>query len=311
MSDTLKRYFEVDELNAAIQSDLPGMVKDNTRWYYAQIEAVAKTAIAMEAKDHPVVLINGPTSSGKTTSAYRVRDRIQATGRDCDILSLDNFYKEQADIPLRENGEKDYECPESIDMERALRAIELLQSGGTYQLEKEFYTDGNLKVENSLTLDEGGILIVEGLHALHPTFADNPRVGSNRLTVYACVESSILQDSEKYMSRMDIRLARRMIRGLNFRDEPIEMTLEMWDTVLDAETKYILPHKHTADMLINTFHSYELGIYHKVLGDKLAQVPETSPYYARAQKYLGRLSGIAKVSPDVVPADDLLHEFLG
>ena len=62
MSDTLKRYFEVDELNAAIQSDLPGMVKDNTRWYYAQIEAVAKTAIAMEAKDHPVVLINGPTN---------------------------------------------------------------------------------------------------------------------------------------------------------------------------------------------------------------------------------------------------------
>ncbi len=258
-----------------------------------------------------VVLIAGPSSSGKTTTCKRLAVQLLTNGIKPIQISLDDYFVNRDETPLDENGERDYESIYALNLQLINEQFQALFRGEEVELPKYDFPSGTRGWSGKcLRLEEHQILLVEGIHALNPELtATIPE--SQKFRVYASALTTILLDTHNYIPTTDNRLLRRIIRDAKYRGNSARDTIRRWPSVRKGEQKWIFPYQENADAMFNTAMLYELAVIKLQAEPLLEQVPENCEEYSEAYRLLKFLHYIAPVQYDMLPSTSLLREFLG
>ncbi len=259
-----------------------------------------------------VVLIAGPSSSGKTTSAKKLGLELQAMGYQPKVISLDCYYIGRDKTPLDENGNPDYECLEALNIEMLNQNLVDLFAGKEVIIPTYDFHSGQsyLEEKNKMTLAPNEILILEGIHGLNPKLT--PKVPDNlKFRIYLSALTQLNLDDHTRVSTSDNRLIRRIVRDANFRGKPAEGTIAMWPSVQKGEVTYIYPFHNNADAIINTALDYELSVLRVYAAPLLRRVNPTMDEYSEAQRLLSFLENFATIAPTAVPPRSIIREFIG
>lgn len=270
--------------------------------------------IADRIAEHPelkVILIAGPSSSGKTTFARRLSFQLMACGLQPVPISLDDYFLNREETPLLPNGDYDYENVEAMNIPLFNEQINALLNGEEVELPRyNFQTGRSEKSGRRLQLQPGMLLILEGIHALNPTLTrDIPE--KNKFKIYASALTSILLDDHNYIPTTDNRLLRRIVRDYKYRGYSAEETIRRWPEVRKGEERWIFPYQEQADVMVNTALLFELAALRTHALPLLEQVPEHAPEYSEAYRLRKFLSYLQPISLDGLPPTSLLREFLG
>lgn len=259
-----------------------------------------------------VVLIAGPSSSGKTTSAKKLGLELQAMGYQPKVISLDCYYAGKDKTPLDENGQPDYECLEALNVELLNQNLVDLFAGKEVNIPSyDFHTGTSYFDEkNKMSLAANEILIMEGIHGLNPKLT--PKVPENlKFRIYLSALTQLNLDDHNRISTSDNRLIRRIVRDANFRGKPAEGTIAMWPSVQKGEVLHIYPFHNNADAILNTALDYELSVLRVYAAPLLRRVNPTMPEYSEAQRLLSFLENFATIAPTSVPPRSIIREFIG
>ena len=261
--------------------------------------------------DYDIVLLAGPSSSGKTTTAGIIADKIRLSGRNAYIVSLDDFYLNRADIPFNEQGLKDYENVTALDIDLIHKSFgDLIRKRKAELPVFDFTTGCRSEKTKHIELEKDDVIVVEGLHALNPVITDGLDE-SHLYRIYISVSSRVLADDGKIlMNKRNLRLVRRMIRDYEHRNSSVENTLFMWQGVLDGEDKFLFPFESFADVKINSFHAYEPCLFRNEAISLLNEVSEKSEYYEKAEELMSALSLFNEIDTSLLPEKSLLNEFV-
>ena len=273
--------------------------------------------IADEIAERPgvkLVLIAGPSSSGKTTSSKRLALHMRVNGLNPIIISLDDYFRNRVDTPLDENGEYDFECLEALDVPFLNEQLEQLLAGREVEIPKYDFTSGTRKfIGQTLKLTENDVLIMEGIHGLNPALTPQIPAG-DKFRLYVSVLTPLYIDHLTHIPASDYRLLRRMVRDNQFRGMTAENTILRWPSVRSGEEKFILPFKDQADAEFNSVLQYEIPML-KCYAEPLLQViPESSGAYAEARRLLGLIRTVIAMTPvDMrhIPPTSIVREFIG
>lgn len=258
-----------------------------------------------------VVLIAGPSSSGKTTFCKRLSIQLLACGIKPIQISLDDYFVNRIDTPKDENGEEDYESLYSLNINLINKQFNALFSGEEVELPKyNFQTGISEKSGKRIKMYDNNILIVEGIHALNPKLTENIP-SEKKFKIYASALTTILLDDHNYIPTTDNRLLRRIVRDYKYRGCSAKDTIHRWPSVRAGENKWIFPYQEEADVMFNTAMLFELAVIKQQAIMILEQVPESCEEYAEAyrlRKFLGYFSPLSNRN---LPPTSLLREFLG
>lgn len=258
-----------------------------------------------------MVLLAGPSSSGKTTSCRRLSVQLSVLGFDVQQLSLDDYFVDRSRTPKQPNGDYDFEALEALDISLLNDHLNRLFKGErveipTYDFKKgEPYFSGK-----SLQLKPKSILVVEGIHALNPKLTAQVD-DALKFRVYVSALTQIVIDDLNLIRTSDNRLIRRIVRDNNFRGWGAEETLMRWPSVRAGERQHIFPFQENADVMFNSALLYELGVLRNYAEPQLKRVPQCSPQYAAAQRLLQFVSLIEPINPKFIPPTSIMCEFLG
>ena len=257
-----------------------------------------------------IITLAGPSGSGKTTSANLLADAIKECGKDAMVVSLDDFYRnsDDPDYPRLPDGSRDFERPESLHLDDIAEVLRCISEDKPFVLPKYDFKVGGRVEEREHAPMGNGCVIIEGLHALNPKIADvlpHERV----LKVFVSVSTNIIaSDGERLISGRKIRFVRRMVRDSIYRAANAERTLDMWDEVIAAEDVYLYPYKSTADVLIDTFHTYELSVMRERALALISR--ELSEQNSFAAIVFTALRAVEPLDESLVPDDSLIREFI-
>ena len=259
-----------------------------------------------------VVLIAGPSSSGKTTSAKKLGLELQAMGYTPKIISLDNYYIGGDKTPLDENGKPDFECIEALNIDLLNKNLLDLFAGKKVTIPSyDFHHSKSYFDEsNTMTLKENEILILEGIHGLNDRLT--PKVPAEyKFKIYLSALTQLNLDDHNRISTSDNRLIRRIVRDNNFRGKSAAGTIAMWPSVTRGEELHIFPFQNNADAILNTALDYELSVLRVYAAPLLRQVTPAEKEYAEARRLLSFLENFATISPTAVPPRSIIREFIG
>lgn len=259
-----------------------------------------------------IIMLSGPSSSGKTTGANKMARLISRMGHNAYVISLDDFYLDRALVPVGDDGEQDFETIYSLNLELIRDTLRGLGIHGEADLPSFDFVSGT-RTDNSmhLKLEPGDIVIVEGLHAINPIITDCLSA-ENLVKMYASTASDILDDDSSIIfSRRDVRFLRRMIRDYQFRGSSVENTYNMWPKVVSGEIEYLTPLIECADYVIDSLHPYEICAYKDTALTLLSELPENHPMYENALSLSRRLEKTTRINKDIIPKTSLLREFVG
>lgn len=259
-----------------------------------------------------VVLIAGPSSSGKTTTSKKLALELQALGYIPKVISLDCYYVDHSRTPVDENGEPDYECLEALDIELLNKNLVDLFAGKEVIIPTYNFADGtqSFKEKNKMVLKEHEILIMEGIHGLNDKLT--PKVPAEyKFKIYLSALTQLNLDDHNRIPTSDNRLIRRIVRDSQFRGKPAAGTIAMWPSVRRGEEKYIFPFQNNADAILNTALDYELSVL-KIYAEPLLRcVKPSEPEYSEACRLLHFLEQFASIAPTAVPPRSIIREFIG
>ena len=262
-------------------------------------------------KDIKVVLIAGPSSSGKTTFCKRLSVQLLASGVKPVQISLDDYFVNREETPKDEQGEYDYESIYALNIPLINEQFNALFNGQEVELPKyNFQTGSSEKSGNKLRLEENNVLVVEGIHALNPTLtAQIP--DDKKFKIYASALTTILLDNHNYIPTTDNRLLRRIVRDYKYRGCSAQETIRRWPSVRAGENKWIFPYQEQADVMFNTAMLFELAVIKPQAEEVLEQVPENCEEYAEAYRLRKCLKYFSPLPFRALPPTSLLREFLG
>jgi len=262
-------------------------------------------------KDIKVVLIAGPSSSGKTTFCKRLSVQLLASGVKPVQISLDDYFVNREETPKDEQGEYDYESIYALNIPLINEQFNALFNGQEVELPKyNFQTGSSEKSGNKLRLEENSVLVVEGIHALNPTLtAQIP--DDKKFKIYASALTTILLDNHNYIPTTDNRLLRRIVRDYKYRGCSAQETIRRWPSVRAGENKWIFPYQEQADVMFNTAMLFELAVIKPQAEEVLEQVPENCEEYAEAYRLRKFLKYFSPLPFRDLPPTSLLREFLG
>jgi uridine kinase len=257
------------------------------------------------------LLIAGPSSAGKTTSAKRLAIHLRVNGLRPVTISADNYFVNRADTPMDENGALDFEHLETIDLKLFNDHLARLDRGEEVDLPRFNFEKGLREFPgNKLRIDADQMVIVEGIHALNPRLTSGiPTEHKYRLYVSALTQLNL--DHNNRISTTDNRLIRRMVRDNMFRGNSALATLKMWPSVRRGEKRWIFPFQKEADMVFNSALDYELAILKPFVEPILAEVKPWDTQYAEARRLMDFLEAFVVAPADLVPSSSLLREFIG
>lgn len=261
--------------------------------------------------DVRVVLIAGPSSSGKTTFCKRLSVQLLTCGIKPVQVSLDDYFVDRDKTPLDDKGDYDYESLYALDIPLINKQFNALFAGEEVVMPRyNFQTGKSEKNGRRLKLDENNVLLVEGIHALNPKLtAHIPE--NQKFRVYASALTTILLDNHNYIPTTDNRLLRRIIRDYKYRGVTAQETIRRWPSVRAGENKWIFPYQENADIMFNTAMLFELAVIRTQAEPLLELVPENAEEYAEAYRLLKFLKYITPIQYRQLPPTSLLREFLG
>ena len=277
-----------------------------------QEKKIAKIAEEIaNRKGVKLVLLAGPSSSGKTTSCKRLSIQLAVNGLKPLQISLDDYFVDREKTPKDASGEYDYESIYALDLDLINEQFNALFRGEEVELPKyDFQSGKSKKSGNKLKMNDNNVLVVEGIHALNPELtAHIPQEQIFR--VYASALTTILLDNHNYIPTTDNRLLRRIIRDNKYRGVSAQETIHRWPSVRAGENKWIFPFQENADAMLNTAMLYELAVIKTQAEPLLQQVPENCEEYAEAYRLLKFLKYFKGIPYNNLPPTSLLREFLG
>lgn len=308
MSNT-NNYLEYINSHAS-PAECRDFIADCEARYTKKLDAVADRV--NHAGGHEIILLAGPSSSGKTTTANLISSRLNQYGRRVFTISLDDYYKNAEDAVLDEEGNPDFETVEALDLPLLTANLrELIDKGSTEKPVFDFMTGRRKEERQPIVIGTGDVVVVEGLHALNPLITSELPAKS-LLKLYVNLNSRIYKtDGKIVLNKRNIRFIRRMVRDYQFRNSSVENTFQLWEKVTEGEERYLYPFKETADVKINSLYLYEPCVFRDQAIALLADVPGATPYYGQARALIHALEQFLPISPELVPQNSLLREFLG
>ena len=301
-----KRLVEIDLYNVAARS--PEQLAEFSEQSYRQ--RVAYAAEKVRRSGAKIVMLTGPSASGKTTSAHCLAKALQQQGTPAQVVSLDNFFKGAEFYPKMPDGTLDYENPDTLDLPLVKQCLKDLSQTGKTTLPVYDFTQEKRSAEVEPIDLQGGVCIVEGIHALNPELTELVE-GSEVYRVYAGLREEYCIDGRRIINTQDIRLCRRTLRDAATRGRSPAKTLAMWDRVLDGETRYIKGFKTTADFLLDTSFTYELGLISNLLEVVRRQFTLEGHNAELWDETARRFEHVAPLKLELLPPDSMLREFYG
>ena len=264
-----------------------------------------------QRKGIKVVLIAGPSSSGKTTTCKRLSVQLAVNGIKPVGISLDDYFVDREQTPRDANGDYDFEHLHALNLDLLNQQMTALLRGEEVELPRyDFPTGRSLMSGKKLTLHADEVLVVEGIHALNPELMS--QVPQEQLfRVYASALTTLLLDNHNYIPTTDNRLLRRIIRDHKYRGVSAQETIRRWPSVRAGENRWIFPFQENADAMFNTAMLFELAVLKRAAEPLLEQVPESAPEHAEAYRLLKFLRYIKPIPETQIPPTSLLREFLG
>lgn len=262
-------------------------------------------------KDVKMVLIAGPSSSGKTTFAQKLGVQLRLTGYNPITISMDNYFKERKDTPIGEDGKYNFETVDALDIELFNTQMKSLIEGKRVELpEFDFYEGTKRYKGNFLQLNSNDILIIEGIHALNPILTKfTPE--ENKYKIYIAPIATLNIDGYTKVSSSDTRLLRRMVRDYATRGHSVERTFELWNNVKKGEEEYIFPFVNSVDFIFNSSLAYESNVMKTFAQPLLLQVERSSKYYSEARRLYSFLNNFMPMETTNIPIDSIIREFIG
>ena len=278
--------------------------------YNNQLAAIAEEVYQNKNKIK-LVLIAGPSSSGKTTTSKKLETYLQSKGLKTHQISIDDYFLDRDKTPKLPNGELDTESLNAVDVTLFNKHLTKLFEGERVELPEYNFVLGKREYRGkNLELKENDIIIIEGLHALN----DDLTICVDRVNKYKIYINALTQlniDNHNRIHTSDTRKLRRIIRDNQYRCYGAAETLKMWKTIREGEEKYVFPHQDDVNIILNSAHIYELGILKTYAEPLLFAVPETDPNYAEALRLINFLRNFLPIPSDYIPADSILREFIG
>ncbi len=262
--------------------------------------------------DINMILIAGPSSSGKTTFAHRLSVQLKVNGKRPISISMDDYFVNREDTPLRKDGEPDFESIDAIDLDLFNSDLVKLLEGESVQLPKFNFITGKREASGKwISVDRDHPIIIEGIHGLNPKLTiDIPE--KNKFKVYISALTQLNIDNHNRISTTDTRLIRRMVRDVKFRGNEPSRTFEMWQGVRSGEEKFIFPFQEEADAMFNSSLVYEMSVLKKYIMPLLQEVTPESVYYSEAKKLLKFLKYFNPIEDEsCIPPNSILREFIG
>ncbi len=300
----------LSEINDFALKDPAGFIKSSCEDFVSRVDEIAK-AVA-ENKEIKVIALAGPSASGKTTSAHILCDLIEKKGLKTAVVSLDDFYHNDENVPRNKDGSADYETVDSLNTDLIISFLsEIIEKGRAYAPLYDFKTHKRQDNANLVDIGENGIVLVEGLHAL------NPKITSgfdkkNLITVYASVNDCVEDENGvTLLSSRQIRLVRRALRDNKFRGIDINKTLKVWNAIVRSEEKYLFPCKNLANFELITFNPFEPCIYRESFCAMREFVDASDSYYVFFIKTVNMLEMFEIIDEKLIPDDALVREFIG
>lgn len=274
------------------------------------IEDIAKRITTEKGRE--IVMLAGPSSAGKTTTARKLCENINEKGVKTYVLSLDDFYLNREDIPYLPDGTQDYETVYALDLNLFTECVNKLLMGETVKNPVFDFTTGKRsdKEFNEITLGKEDVVIIEGLHALNPVITE--KIEGKLLKIYINVSSRIYDNKGNIiLNKRNMRFVRRMVRDYKFRDSTVDNTYKLWRNVTAGEDKYLFPFRDNADIKVNTIHLYESCVLKSQALPLLYESEISDEYKDDAKKLCKALEKFEDINISSVPEDSLLREFLG
>lgn len=300
----------IGELNDYITSNKPAdIIQLSEIMQDYKLLSIAEQ-IVLNKEDYKIILLSGPSSSGKTTSAMKLSLYLKSLGLNPTHLSLDDYFHERAETPLGEDGKPDFESITAVDIKLFDSQISKLLKGTKVVVPTFNFIDGKKEYKRTVQLKENDILIIEGLHALNEELLTNiPK--KKKFKIYVSPLTYLNIDNDNRISMTDLRLLRRMVRDNRTRGYSPSVTLGTWMKVRSGEEKHVFPYQDNADALFNTSLVYELSVLKTYAEPLLFSIKEDDPEYQTAQRLIELLKFVLPIPSESVPKTSILREFIG
>ena len=305
-----KFTFHLDQINQAAK-DMPlQLINQMEAAFQSNISSIADEILLPES-NCKVIMLSGPSSSGKTTTAHKLMAELKKRGAGTTVISLDDFYLGREKAPLLPDGKRDYEAVEALNLAKIQECLlSLMKYGFCDKPNFDFPNNRPHSYTTRVELGEHDVAIVEGIHALNPIITDHLPC-DNLIKLYISVKQGIKDDEGTVLSPREIRFLRRMVRDYRYRGVQPERTFSMWSGVCRGEDLYIRPFQKTSDITINSIHMYEPCVLCHDALPLLKSIQAESEHFMFASGLIKSLQRFYPIDNSLVPRDSLLREFIG
>ena len=300
----------VSDLNNLVSSSkIRGFIESCELYFNDQIRKCSEEIV--DHPDYKFIMIAGPSSSGKTTTTRVLSSYLRSIGYDPIQLSIDDYFVDREKTPKDKDGNFDYECLEAIDIELLNKNLLDLLKGESVDLPTYNFISGKKEYNNRIIkMQENSIILMEGLHSLNDSLTPYlPK--ENKYKIYLSPFIPLNIDRHNYISNVDLRLIRRIVRDNRTRGADVTSTIKQWQSVRNGEEKYIFPYIGTANMIINTALPYEIGVLKVYVDPLLLSVSNESLYYEETRRLVKFLRSFYPISSELVDKSSILREFIG
>ncbi len=304
--DITSRYsIDIDDINLRNSENVYRLIERGENAYNEQINDIVEKVIKNQKK---VVLITGPSSSGKTTSSYKLKKALAKEGIKSFVVNMDDFFKDLSTVPLREDGKPDMEGIVALDVECVRKCLnEILSTGKTSMPTFDFATHKRTNIWKKYIVEEKSIIIMEGIHALNPVIVKGLDKSKIFKVYVHCNTNFTFKDKILFFAR-ELRLIRRLVRDKRERFVPYEETIDLWEDVCLGEHNNIRPFKDSADYLLNSTHYYEPLLYKSILLPKFLELKNDNEII---KQLIEKFKVCSSIDSEFVPKDSLIREFIG
>jgi uridine kinase len=308
---TLLGVNEVSSLNETISSgEINDLIRVAEALHEKKIAAIADL-IAKHKEQLRLILIAGPSASGKTTFAQRLAVQIRVNGMKPVAISTDDYFLDRDKTPLDEKGDYNFEILEALDVELFNTHLTSLLEGEEVMLPRFDFTEGK-RIPNGgkLKIRRDQPIIIEGIHCLNEKLTESI-AKENKFKIYISALTQLSLDNHNRINTTDTRILRRIVRDMQFRGRDALGTLKRWDSVRRGEREHIFPYQEEADVMFNSALVYELSVLKNFVEEPLLAIDRSHPEYSEARRLLGVLQFFLKVGTDEIPPNSILREFIG
>lgn len=300
----------VGDLNNLVSNrDIKGFIESCELHFTDEIKNACENII--RNNDKKFIMIAGPSSSGKTTTSRVLGSYLRSKGYDPICLSTDDYFVDRLDTPKDEFGNYDYECLNAIDTKTFNNDLKKLLEGQEVNIPTFNFITGQREYHNNIIkLNENSIILIEGLHSLNDDLT--PGIPERyKYKIYLSPFIPLNIDRHNYISTLDLRLIRRIVRDNRTRGYTVSEVIEKWQSVRNGEEKYIFPYTHQANIIVNTALPYELGVLKVYAEPLLLSIDTNSKYYEEARRLLKFLRSFYSITSEYVSKNSILREFIG